>query len=166
MMSGPGRMCGQLGSRVLRARPGCGRWGGGGGRARGHQPPTPASAAWHQVPPPPSSPPWASVGPCQSGAGAGVWGPPPDAPPPGCATQGRPLSLSGSWCPRSAKWGCWGREAFLAFWRWWRVLPSSGSILLSLGQSGDTRTLDTGPSTAPRVIVPGANSARRVSPPI
>lgn len=137
------------GQSGARSQAGVPAGGEGGGRARGHQPPAPASAAWHQVPPLPSNPPWASVGPCQSGAGAGAWGPPPHAPLPGCATQDRPLSPSGSWRPRSGKWGCWGREAILAFWRWWCALPRSGSVLLSLGWSGDACTPDTWPSTAP-----------------
>lgn len=137
---------------------------GGRGRSReGPAAPPPASAAWHQVPPPPSSPPWASVGPCQSGAGAGVWGPPPHVPPPGCATQSRPLGLSGLGV-QGLQNGAVGGERL--FWHFGHSGVTSGSILLSLGQSGGAHTLDTGPSTAPRVIVPSAHLARWVSSPI
>lgn len=115
------------------------RLGCPGAAARGAiQPPTLASAAWHQVPPPSSSPSRAAVGLCQSGAGARVWGPHPDVPLLGCDTQGRPLRLFGSWCPTSAKWGCWGRKAILAFWKRWCVFPSPTSVL-SLGQRGDSQ---------------------------
>lgn len=136
LMSGPGRMCRQLGSRVDGARLGClGGWGGGG--ARDHSASHPSLCRLAPGPPPSSSPPGADVGLCQSGAGARVWGLHPDVSQPGWATQGRPLWVSVSEVCKLGRLGEKGHS-----------LPCPGSALQSLEQSEDSHW-DRGPSTAP-----------------
>ena len=101
------------------------------------QPPIPASAAWHQVPPPSSNPTGAAVGPCEWGRCQGL-GPHPDVPLPGCATLGRPLSLSGL-CVPSQQNEDEGRARPLGhFENGGRCPASPGCVFLSLGQSGDS----------------------------
>lgn len=109
LMSELGRMCGQLGGRWM--EPGRDAWGGGGTRG----PPPPSALCMACQVPTILSASGAAVGLCEWGRCQGL-GSTSDMPLPGCATQGRPLSLSGLCVPGATKMRDEGRtrpsEAF------------------------------------------------------
>ena len=120
------------GQPVDGARPGClGGWRHKGPSSPPSQPLPPGTRSPHH-PPTPLGQLWGRV----SGAGARVWGLHPDVPLPGCATQGRLLSLSGLYVPSRQNEDERRARLLGHFQNGGICPPSPGCVFLSLGRSG------------------------------